>query len=584
MPLDFRNLNTLWASVLVETLSCLGLKTAIICPGSRSAPLAIAFAQHANIETLSILDERSAAFFALGLSKQTGIPVVLVCTSGTAGANFYPAVIEAKESRVPLLVLSADRPPELRHCHAGQTIEQVHLFGHYPNWQIELSLPDRDPAILGYLRQTISQAYNRCHFPTSGPVHVNIPLRDPLAPTSENALLSQEREWSEDDFFAAVKAHASDANPMMSVPESWQTGKRGLIVAGVTSPRYPKQYALAVAELSHQLAYPVLAEALSPLRNYQGLCPNLIATYDLILRNQTLAETLRPEIVIQLGELPTSKELRSWLSQWNAERWVIDPSGENLDPLHGKTRYLHTSVESLMRHNQQRSPAIDNQNASTYYHRWHQIQQQVHQRIQTTMRSIDWLLEAKASWLLSQLLPPQIHLFIANSMPVRTMEWFWMPNNQQILPLFNRGANGIDGTLSSALGGTYGHTGVLLTGDLALLHDTNGFLVRQQFKGHLTIILINNQGGGIFEMLPIADFDPPFEQYFATPQNIDFAKLCRTYDVEYEKVSSWNQFEQSIQSLGNYKSGIRLLELATNRKANSAWLKQQLPLFSANIV
>ena len=584
MPLDFRNANTLWASVLAETLFCLGLKTAIICPGSRSAPLAIAFAQHPNIESISILDERSAAFFALGLSKQTGIPVVLVCTSGTAGANCYPAVIEAKESRVPLLLLTADRPPELRHCHAGQTIEQIHLFGHYPNWQIELSLPDTDFAILRYLRQTIAHAWERSRFPTSGPVHLNIPLREPLAPMPENRVMLQEKAWDKANFFAAVTVPTAVAEQVIALPESWQSGKRGIIIAGVTSPRCPKQYALAVAELSRQLAYPVLAEALSPLRNHQGLFPNLIATYDLILRNDTLAETLKPEIVIQLGELPTSKELRSGLSQWEPERWVIDPSGENLDPLHGKTRYLHTSVESLMRHNQQRSPKIGDQKFSIYDQHWLQIEQQIRQRIQTAMDSVDWLLEGKASWLLSQLLPPEIHVFIANSMPVRTMEWFWMPNNQRILPLFNRGANGIDGTLSSALGGTHGHTGVLLTGDLALLHDTNGFLLRQQFKGQLTIILINNQGGGIFEMLPIADFDPPFEQYFATPQNIDFARLCHTYDIEYEKVTSWDQFKQSIKSLGDYKPGIRLLELSTNRKADSAWLKQHLPLFSANIV
>ena len=584
MPLDFRNVNTLWASVLVETLFRLGLKTAIICPGSRSAPLAIAFAQHPNIETMAILDERSAAFFALGLSKQSGIPVGLVCTSGTAGANFYPAVIEAKESRVPLLLLTADRPPELRHCHAGQAIEQVHLFGHYPNWQIELSLPETDPTMLSYLRQTLSHAWKRSQFPISGPVHLNIPFREPLAPTPENAVMLQEKEWNQADFFAAVTRLPSVTDPVMPFPESWQPGKRGIIVAGVATARCPQQYSLAVAELSRQLEYPVLAEALSPLRNYQGVFPNVIATYDLILRNQTLAETLKPEIVIQLGELPTSKELRSRLSRWNPEHWVIDPSGENLDPLHGKTRYLPTSVESLMQHHQPRSRQLDNPEFPAYYQRWFQIEEQVQQRIQTAMDSVDWLLEGKASWLLSQLLPPETHLFIANSMPVRTMEWFWMPNNQGIFPLFNRGANGIDGTLSTALGGTYGHSGVLLTGDLALLHDTNGFLLRQQFKGQLTIILINNNGGGIFEMLPIAEFDPPFEQYFATPQNIDFARLCHTYDVEHEKVTSWDQFKQSIKSLGDYKPGIRLLELSTNRKADSAWLKQHLPLFSANIV
>ena len=302
------------------------------------------------------------------------------------------------------------------------------------------------------------------------------------------------------------------------------------------------------------------------------------------MRNKTLAATLAPEIVIQLGELPTSKELRICISRWNPERWIIDPSGENFDPLHGQTRYLHTSVEILMQQNKGQSSEIDNQAVSIYSQHWFHSEQQVQKAILNAMESVDWLLEGKASWLLSQCLPPETHLFIANSMPVRTMEWFWMPNNQRILPYFNRGANGIDGTLSTALGVSHDQTGVLLTGDLALLHDTNGFLLRQQFKGQLTIILINNNGGGIFEMLPIAGFDPPFEQYFATPQNIDFAKLCQTYDIEYEKVTCWGQFKQSLKSLAGYRSGIRLLELSTNRKLDSAWLKQYLPLFSANIV
>jgi 2-succinyl-5-enolpyruvyl-6-hydroxy-3-cyclohexene-1-carboxylate synthase len=198
------------------------------------------------------------------------------------------------------------------------------------------------------------------------------------------------------------------------------------------------------------------------------------------------------------------------------------------------------------------------------------------------MRSLDALIEGKVAWLLSQTLPPDTPIFIANSMPVRNVEFFWLPNNSGITPYFNRGANGIDGTLSTALGIAHRHkSSVLLTGDLALLHDTNGFLIKQKFIDHLTIILINNNGGGIFEMLPISQFEPIFEEFFATPQNIDFEKLCDTYEIDYHRVTSWEQFKQLLNPLP--KIGIRVLEVPTNRKADARWLQDNLKQFAEKL-
>src|SRR5919202_6231889 len=202
MSIDFRNTNTVWASILAETLKRLGLTTAVICPGSRSTPLAVAFARNNEIEAIPVLDERSAAFFALGMARATGRPVVLVCTSGTAGANFYPAIIEAKESRVPLLILTADRPPELRDCHSGQTIDQLKLYGNYPNWQTELGLASVGIGRLRYLRQTLVHAWERCVFPVPGPVHLNLPFRDPLAPLPQFDTDTLKSQFQLEDFFA----------------------------------------------------------------------------------------------------------------------------------------------------------------------------------------------------------------------------------------------------------------------------------------------------------------------------------------------------------------------------------------------
>lgn len=616
MPIDFRNTNTVWASILVETLQRLGLRTAVICPGSRSTPLAIAFSQHNQIEALPILDERSAAFFALGVAKATGCPVVLVCTSGTAGANFYPAVIEAKESRVPLLVLTADRPPEMRDCHSGQTIDQLKLYGNYPNWQTELAVPSLELAMLNYLRQTVVHAWERVLFPTPGAVHLNIPFSDPLAPL-EQGNTSQLESLLTGKFFFGIFDHTVhpraffQSTLFLDCFQEWHNCQQGIIIAGSAQlPRRddpldhptlhqkdsqgrppqdntpqghaPEEYCQAIACLSATLNWSVLAEGLSPVRNYAQLNPNLISTYDLILRNRELANHLRPKMVIQIGELPISKELRTWLEDTQPQRWIIDPSHHNLDPLHGQTIHLRTSVEHLVSHIPSLTKGGLGGVHSPYLNRWHQAEIKVRETIDQKMTLINQIIESKAAWLLSQILPAKTPLFIANSMPARDVEFFWKPNKAGIQPFFNRGANGIDGTLSTALGMAHrNQSSVMLTGDLALLHDTNGFLLRNKLVGHLTIILINNNGGGIFEMLPISQFDPPFEEFFATPQDIDFAQLCKTYGVEHQVIQSWQQLAELLNPLPT--KGIRVLELKTNRKADAKWRQENLGKFAAGI-
>ncbi|QLE50867.1 2-succinyl-5-enolpyruvyl-6-hydroxy-3-cyclohexene-1-carboxylic-acid synthase [Nostoc sp. C057] len=579
MPIAFRNVNQLWAYILTETLKRLGLTCAIICPGSRSTPLAIAFAQQApEIEAISILDERSAAFFALGQAQATGRPVVLVCTSGTAGANFYSAVIEASYSRVPLLILTTDRPPELRDCHSGQTVDQLRLYGTYPNWQTELALPSADLGMLAYLRQTVIHSWERAQTPTKGPVHLNIPFRDPLAPVPDGTNLSYLRsQFHPEDFFAGIANPFPIPHSPFPIPQQWKECDRGIIIAGVAQPSQPEEYCRAIAQLSQTLKWPVLAEGLSPVRNYAELNPYLISTYDLILRNQQLAKQLVPEMVIQVGEMPTSKELRTWIDATQPRRWVIDPSDQNLDPLHGRTTHLRISVEEIK---------VEERNlsfSSDYLQQWCDAEAKVRLAVDQTMGKIDEIIESKAAWLISQILPPGTPLFIGNSMPVRDVEYFWKPNNLGVRSHFNRGANGIDGTLSTALGIAHRQqSSVMLTGDLALLHDTNGFLIRNKFVGHLTIVLINNNGGGIFEMLPIAKFDPPFEEFFGTPQDIDFAQLCATYNVQHELITSWQQLQQKLNPLPT--TGIRVLELQTNRKADAKWRQENLRRFAADIV
>jgi 2-succinyl-5-enolpyruvyl-6-hydroxy-3-cyclohexene-1-carboxylate synthase len=566
MQLTFNNLNQVWSYVLTETFKRLGLNCAVICPGSRSTPLTLAFVEQIpDIEAIPILDERSAAFFALGQAKATGKPVVLVCTSGTAGANFYPAVIEARESRIPLLILTTDRPAELRNCHSGQTIDQVKLYGNYPNWQGELATPSLDMGMLGYLRQTVIHAWERCQFPNSGAVHLNIPFCDPLAPIPDGTNFTLDVE----DFFSGI---VSTPLPVTHYQLPITPCQKGIIIAGVAQPQDPEEYCRAIAKLCQSLQWPVLAEGLSPVRNYSHLNPYIISTYDIILRNQQLCQELTPEIVIQIGEMPTSKVLRNWLITTNPQRLIIDKCDQNLDPLHGKTTHLRMSVTEIGK------LEIGELPKNEYLQKWCAAEKKVRKNIDDYLENLDELIESKAAWLISQILPPATPLFIANSMPVRDVEFFWKPNHLKIKPYFNRGANGIDGTLSTALGiAHHQQSSVMLTGDLSLLHDTNGFLFSNKFIGHLTIILINNNGGGIFEMLPIAKFNPPFEEFFATPQNIDFSQLCATYNVEHELISSWKDLKDKLKYLP--KTGIRVLEIKTNRKRDVMWRKENLEEF-----
>ncbi|MEO0946946.1 MAG: 2-succinyl-5-enolpyruvyl-6-hydroxy-3-cyclohexene-1-carboxylic-acid synthase [Cyanobacteria bacterium J06641_5] len=583
MLLDDRNTNLLWSSILVETCRRAGVKAAAICPGSRSGPLAIAFARcHAagELEAISVLDERSAAFLALGIAKQTQQPVAVVCSSGTAGANFFPAVIEAHHSRVPLLVLSADRPPELRDCHAGQAIDQGKLFGNYANWYAELALPEAHLNLLCYLRQTVLQAVERSHLPVPGPVHLNIPFRDPLAPVPQESSADVLRLASalvQDEAFFAHIAPPAIPRRQVTVPWAhWRACERGAIVAGVAAPTEPDAYCLAVARLAAHLGWPVLADALSPLRNWADCNPNLVSSYDLALRNAELAEELAPDCVLQLGPLPTSKVLRAWLARAQPERWTLDPAVESFDPLHGPVQHLPVAIADLVAD----LPGIATAPAE-YLQTWLEAESQLQEVLASQLaksRLTTQLLEAEIPWLLGQILPVKTPLMVANSMPVRDLESFWPPGNGHHLIYCNRGANGIDGTLSTALGIAWGNRAVLLTGDLALLHDTNGFLNARRLQGHLTIVLVNNHGGGIFGMLPIAEYDPPFEEFFATPQEVDFAKLCAAYDITYERAIDGQHLKTLLHTLP--ATGVRLLEIVCDRQANVRWRQQQLPRFA----
>lgn len=563
MNLDYRNVNSLWGSVLVETLHRLGLREVVISPGSRSTPLTIAFARHQGIEAIPVLDERSAAFFALGLARQHHRPVALLCTSGTAGANYFPAVIEAQESGVPLLVITADRPPEMRECRSGQTIDQQKLFGSHVNFYHEFSVPQATLPLLRYLRQTAAHAWERTQWPNSGPVHLNAPFRDPLPPVEDGLTGAVRAELNEARFFAALKP----STPRATSPAGrLRLGGRGLIAAGQVRPSDPVAYAKAVGQIARKLGWPVLADALSPLRHHAHLVPNLVTTYDLVARSATLTKQLRPDQVLCLHDWPTSKALRLWLQADDIAVTLASSHLQNPDALHSRASLVRCQVEMLA------GAITAGPKPRGWLASWLETDRKLVRRLAREATATDGLFEGRTSALLPGLLPKGTPLFVANSMPVRDLEYFCPANNRGLAVHCNRGANGIDGTLSTAMGVAHrNRPAVLLTGDLALLHDTNGFLSVPKFKGSLTIVLINNDGGGIFGHLPVARFEPPFEEFFATPQQADFGILAAAHGCGHVVVRDWKHFAQLLSKLP--ARGVRVLELRTDRKRDAATRK-----------
>ena len=564
--LDFRNTNTLWCSVLVETLVRSGVTQVVISPGSRSAPLTLALARHRGIESIPVLDERSAGFFALGLAKQHGRPVALVCTSGTATANFLPAVVEAHEGGVPLLVLTADRPPELRNCHSGQTIDQHRLYGRQVNFYHELAVPRATLPRLRYLREIVVQAVTRTISPAAGAVHLNCPFRDPLVPLPETTAPGLGPKDLRGFFHGIAVPTPGRSAPSPSL--GFKPGSRGIIIVGSGTAATSTLAAKEVGRLSRALGWPVLADALTPLRPQAGAAGHLVTRYDAILRNASRADALSPNQVICVGGWPTSKVLRAWLQKTDPKVALINSQPDNFDGLHLRTVPVRSDLAEVARTFRGRRAL------GPYGREWLRAEAQAVRALVRGLTVARDFIEPKWPAVLAANLPKDTPCFIASSMPVRDAEYFWPAGNRGHTIFVNRGANGIDGTLSTALGVAHGNAqpAVLVTGDLALLHDTNGFLSVPKLKGSLTILLINNNGGGIFEHLPVAQFDPPFEEFFATPQQVDFARLVSAYGVAHVRVRDEKHLAKLCTKLP--QAGVRVLEMRTNRKRDAAFRKQ----------
>ena len=538
--------NYAWGQIVASTLHDLGVSKVFFSPGSRSTPLVLGFERHTGFECVPVLDERSAGYIALGHSKRTQIPCVLLCTSGSAPTHWFPALTEANHSSVPILLLSADRPAELQDCGAGQTINQYQIFGAFVRSFHDIPLPCMEPSSVHKLRITLGKAYSSSLGLNPGPVHLNFPFDEPLIPHQFDPPLPLPKlELPE-----IIETEVSDN--VRLIQKEISSRKYPLVIAGENTP------SKTLSDWLIDYQTPVICDSLSPLREYQY--SNRVLRYENLLRDTQFLELANPDLIIVLGPLPTSKTLRKWIERCNAKRIVIEPRGVKVDPLSSPSVSFQLGYEFL---GEIRLPYHNKE----WENLWKIAEKNVETKLDYAFEQKLPYFEGKLTRLLSLHMPFGASLQVGNSMPVRDLEWFWKPGNKNRTFFGNRGVNGIDGTLSTALGMAHKSNtpSYLITGELAFLHDSNALLFNQQFKGSLTIFLINNQGGGIFENLPIVE-QPEFEKCFATPQTVNFSQLCSAHGIEYIKAINWNDVVHYIQN--PIDIGIRIIELETDRKAD----------------
>jgi 2-succinyl-5-enolpyruvyl-6-hydroxy-3-cyclohexene-1-carboxylate synthase len=553
---DPTNRNTALASAMVEELVRSGVRRAVISPGSRSTPLAVALWRQPEIEVTVILDERSAGFFALGTALATGIPAAVLCTSGSAAANLHPSVVEADEAGVPMIVLTADRPPELRHIGAGQTIDQLKLYGDAVRWFSEVGTHEADDDGLLHFRSVACRAYAAAlGDPRPGPVHLNVPWREPLAPIPVEAQVTATDPLAlggrRDAPLQAVTPASprADAALLDTLAERMENAPRGLIVAG----RQPDPgLAQPIAELAAAAGYPILAEPTSQLRRGPHDRSLVVTAYDVIARDRPVP--LEPELVVRFGDLPTSKPLRLWLAAIEGlDQIVIDPAGEWRDPTRRATTIVRAELAVNARALSERLSRV-RQGAeavagSPYAADWLEAERAVRDAVDGRLESLDELSEPGVWHSLGRAMRDGDSVFAASSMPVRDAEAFLRPGPEGVRFASNRGANGIDGSVSTAAGlaaGSRSRTWAVL-GDLALFHDIGG-LAAFEHAPELRLIVIDNSGGGIFHFLPQAGAMPEeeFEALLGTPAGRDPADAARLFDLSVAAPTTPAELDQAL--------------------------------------
>lgn len=547
--MDRGDLNLAWARALVASLVRAGLREACVAPGSRSTPLVLAFAEADRVRRFVHLDERSAAFFALGVGKRTGRPAAVVTTSGTAVANLHPAVLEASRSGAPLLLLTADRPPRLRGTDANQTVHQPGLFGGAVRLFHDVGMPTEDPEGFRYVRSLAARAWSAALGRPAGPVHLNLPFDKPLQPEpgargTARAPGSANRGGADRSAAGpAVAASLRSAGPAVGVRLTGRVSgsSRGLIVAGPDPD--PDRLGPAARDLARATGWPLLADPLSGARFGGDAGETALGAYDLFLRADAVRDALRPDLVLRFGGPPTSRTLHDYLDGIEGAFQVAVSDQEPWPDHRGVAdEVVRADPATLCAELAERVVGGDAGAAGPWRERWHAVERAARRAAAAELGASPpegAVLEAVA-----RSAPPGTTLFVGSSMPVRDLDAFGAPRDAALRVVGNRGASGIDGSVSTALGAAAAGDGpaVAVIGDLALLHDVNGLRAASACGIPLVLVVIDNDGGGIFHLLPVREHEPHFEPYFATPHGLDLRHAAELYGVAYRRVE-WDERE-----------------------------------------
>ena len=560
-----------YIAALVDEFYQLGVRHAVFSPGSRSTTMAMLFKEHEGFETYMNIDERSASFMALGIAKAHKEPTVLVCTSGSAVAHYLPAVLEAQYTGVPLIVLSADRPHTLLHVGAPQTVDQHKIFGTAVNYFEELAVP-QESHYYTYPRQVARKSYMKAMDTKKGPVHINVPLFEPLVPE-----LSRNHFEAGRSSFKVVKpnygsvfdcrhendlthinnavdiAHGNDGTN--EINDLFKRYERILILAG---PQIDIDEAETIRSFGAALQAPILADPLSNVRGC-GTSKVVISTYDALLAGQALWHELKPDCVIQFGQIVVSKRVQQMIASWTDVEYIeVNPTMDSMNPTGKTTIHMQASID-VFTHLYGKNNSSD-----TYLNIWQRLEQEGKKQLSSAINE-PHCFEGRTIRELQQYIPENGQIFVANSMTIRDFDYFWFSGGSRAVLYGNRGVNGIDGTISTALGlAVNGRPTYLVTGDLSLFHDLNGLAVAKTHNLNLTIILHNNDGGGIFEYLPQKG-TKHFDYLFSTSQGLDYSGAAKLYGCGYTKISSPNELSSVLAKIGQ-ESGVHIIEIPTNRE------------------
>ncbi|MED3876698.1 2-succinyl-5-enolpyruvyl-6-hydroxy-3-cyclohexene-1-carboxylic-acid synthase [Lysinibacillus capsici] len=551
-----RKILTDYVYKMVASLVQAGVENVVVSPGSRSTPLAYAVASTKQVKMYRQVDERSAAFFALGLAKATTKPVVLLCTSGTAAANYFPAIVEASYARVPLIIITADRPHELREVGAPQAINQPNLYGSHVKWSVDFPLADGAEPTLPFIERHLARAVAIATSAPFGPVHINVPFREPL-------LIDLQQELPAVTFKHSSMGQLTPTRVDQQVLSSIiQSTKRGFMIIGELALGTELSI---VWEFVRQLKWPVIVESLSNMRTSvpEDCLPYIVTTYDAIMKSDDFKALVQPDTVIRIGAQPVSKFIMQFITKSRPNAYVIiDEDPMFRDATGVSTHFIHANVDQWLTELAITETAIE----ETYLVEWQKANQLASMFIEQYAE-----VEKDEGAIVSRLLkmiPDGSDIFVSSSMPVRDIDTFLLATPKDLRVFANRGTNGIDGVVSTAIGFSQGNNreSYLLIGDLAFLHDVNGLIASRYQECNLTIIVMNNDGGGIFSYLPQSTVEDHYEDLFGTPTALEFRDIAHMYDMDYVRVETISELSEKFSTCKNHS--LRLVEIFTDRTEN----------------